>query len=170
MLKQQNSHSLDLNKISYTKLETEHLQEANRIIEQCVSGWNLPDKVKRLSLPGYRYNSDDLDYLMIFAAVDSNGRLVGVVALEYDLSVTLPGKRNGLLLHGLYVEPAFQGQGLGKAMTGFALSQSLEQGFGGIWVKAQSDANGFFEKAGFEKIPVIDPARDYPHRWWKSAW
>jgi GNAT superfamily N-acetyltransferase len=169
MLKEQNRHSLELNTTRFIKLETDRLHEANRIIEQCVMSWNLPDKVKRLSLPGYRYKAEDLDYLMIFAAVDNNDQQLGVVALEYDLSVTLPGKRNGLLLHGLYVEPAFQGQGLGKTMTDFALTQSLEQGFGGIWVKAQADANDFFAKAGFEKLPIIDPARDYPHRWWKSA-
>ena len=155
--------------IHIQKLESDQLEHANRIVEKCVQGWDLTDKIKRLSIPSYRYNQSDFDYLMMFAAYDQQQKLVGVLALEYDLAVTLPGRRSGLLLHGLYVDPAFQHAGIGSKLSEFAVQQSIEQGFQGIWVKAQVDANGFFEKAGFEELPVVDPERDYLHRWWKSA-
>jgi len=41
-------------------------------------------------------------------------------------------------------------------------------GFDGLLVRAQSDAEPFIKTRGFEKLPVIDSPRDYPHRCWKK--
>jgi hypothetical protein len=39
------------------------LDAVNRVIETAVMGWVLPERVKRLSLPGYRYAAHDLENL-----------------------------------------------------------------------------------------------------------
>jgi len=40
------------------------------------------------------------------------------------------------------------------------------QGCDGVLVKAQADAEGFFGSQGLQKLPVLQPNRDYPHRYW----
>ena len=38
--------------------------------------------------------------------------------------------------------------------------------FDGLFVKAMRDSLGFFARQGMRALPVEDPARDYPHRFW----
>ncbi len=151
------------------ELEPADLESVNEIIASCVQGWDLPDRVKRLSMNSYLYQADDIDFLVLYVSEDDNKIINGVIALQYDLSVNLPGKRRGLLIHGLYVSPDSRNQGVGRALTEVAMQRAREQGFEGVWVKAQADANAYFEHNDFEKLPVIDPQRDYPHRWWKPV-
>jgi hypothetical protein len=33
-------------------------------------------------------------------------------------------------------------------------------------VKAQADAEGFFEAQGLQTLPVLQPDQEYPHRYW----
>jgi hypothetical protein len=40
------------------------------------------------------------------------------------------------------------------------------EGCDGLLVKAHSGAEGFFEKQGLQKLPLLRPDRDYPHRYW----
>ena len=42
-----------------------------------------------------------------------------------------------------------------------------QQQMQGLLVKAQPDANSYFEKQGFECLPVNNINKDYPYRWWK---
>jgi len=35
-------------------------------------------------------------------------------------------------------------------------------------VKAQPSAAGFFAASGYSPLPIRDPARDYPHRFFKN--
>ena len=47
-----------------------------------------------------------------------------------------------------------------------AATAARAQGCDGVLVKAQADAEGFFGSQGLQKLPVLQPDRDYPHRYW----
>lgn len=155
-------------KISIRKAKASELKVVNDIIRACALGWNLPDRVKRLTVSSYQYNNFDFEHFEIFVAIDTSNRVVGVAALEEINTLNIPEEQSGLLLHGLYVDPAFQNQSIGQRLLQFSLQRVKSEELDGLLVKAQIDANRFFEKQGFKHLPIIDGDKDYPHRWWKK--
>lgn len=93
----------------------------------------------------------------------------GVAVLEAASGQDCPPCKRGLLLHGIYVHPGHQGEGIGKALLQTALQAAKAQGVDGLLVKAQADAEGFSQAQGMERLPVEDPGRDYANRFWKSV-
>ncbi len=142
------------------------LDAVNAVIERAVMTWNLPERVKRLTLPSYRYQSHDLDHLQLMVADDASRAVVGVAAWEQANARDLPAGKTGLLLHGLYVDPAQQRTGIGRRLLDAAVQAAREQGFDGLLVKARPEAEGFFLARGLTPLPVTDAERDYPHRFW----
>lgn len=145
------------------------LDVLNAVIERAISTWNLPERVKRLSLPSYRYQEHDLSHLHIVVAEDKARAIAGVAAWEAANPRDAPAGKRGLLLHGLYVDPAKQKQGIGSRLLEAALQAARAGGFDGLLVKAQADAIGFFAARGMARMPVENPERDYPHRYWQAA-
>lgn len=145
------------------------LDAINVVIERAVMTWPLPERVKRLTLPSYRYQPHDLDHLRIVVAEDAGRVPLGVAAWEPASPRDLPAGKTGLLLHGLYVDPDRQRAGVGSRLLDEAVDAAREQGFDGLLVKAQPAAEGFFLARGLERVPAVDPARDYPHRLWKAV-
>lgn len=141
----------------------------NGVIERAISTWDLPERVKRLSLPSYRYQAHDLEHLHVVVAEAAAHDIAGVAAWEEANARDLPAGKRGLLLHGLYVDPAQQHRGIGRRLLDTALDAARAQGFDGLLVKAQADANGFFAARGMRRLPVENPQRDYPHRYWQSV-
>ena len=85
------------------------------------------------------------------------GRVVGVVQVRED------GE-----LHGLYVEPAAQGAGLGAALHDFALDELRGRGVqeATLWVfEANGHARGFYERRGWapdgETMTTLAPELRY---------
>jgi N-acetylglutamate synthase-like GNAT family acetyltransferase len=148
---------------------TTDLDAVNAVIERAVMSWELPARVKRLVLPTYRYDQHDMQHLSFVVAEDSERGVVGVAAWEPASPRDLPAGRTGLLLHGLYVDPRQQRGGVGSRLLDIALAAAQEQGFDGLLVKAQPDAAEFFHARGLERLPVEDPDRDYPNRFWKAV-
>jgi L-amino acid N-acyltransferase YncA len=142
------------------------LPAVNGVIERAIAGWKLPERVKRLSLPSYRYQAHDLDHLHIVVAEGTSRELVGLAAWEPANPRDLPAGLRGLLLHGLYVDPAHQHRGAGRQLLDAARSAAQAHGLDGVLVKAQADANGFFEACGLRRLPVEDAMRDDLHRFW----
>ena len=155
-------------KISIRQAKESELEVINDIIRTCVFTWNLSDRVKRLTVSSYQYNSFDLEHFEIFVAIDASKRIVGVVTLEEINTLELSEGQTGLLLHGLYVEPAFQNQRIGQQLLQFSLQRVKSKELDGLLVKAQVDANSFFKQQGFEHLQVIDADKDYLYRWWKK--
>jgi len=145
------------------------LTAINAVVEAGVMGWDLPERVKRLSLDSYRYRAEDLDHLDLFVAENDEQEIIGVAALESADEKDLPQDKPGLLLHGLYVDPRYRGRGVGGQLLDHAIDLARSRNADGVLVKAQADANGFFAALGGEALEVEDPGRDYPHRWWFSA-
>lgn len=145
------------------------LDAANAVIEACVMAWELPPRVKRLALGSYLYRTHDLEYMDMLVAETAPGEIVGIAALEAASPADLPDGRSGLLLHGLYVLPARQHEGIGGRLVDAALALTRTRTLDGLLVKAQSEAVGFFRAMGFIKLAVEDPATDYANRWWQPA-
>jgi N-acetylglutamate synthase-like GNAT family acetyltransferase len=144
------------------------LDSVNAIIKACITEWNLPERVKRLSLSSYQYTVIDLEHLSAVVAVTTDNEIVGAAAWEHTDTNDLPRDQHGVLLHGLYVHPHNQLHGIGKRFIKSALEDVRRQGLDGILVKAQSDAISYFQSQGFTILPVENSERDYPHRWWKA--
>jgi len=145
------------------------LPAINGVVERAIATWQLPERVKRLSLPSYRYHMHDLVHLHLVVAEDDDHVLVGVAAWEPANSRDLPAEKRGLLLHGLYVDPSHQHRGIGSWLLDAAEVAARTQGLDGVLVKAQADAKGFFEARGLQRLPVEDAARHYPHRFWLAV-
>ena len=145
------------------------LDEINRVIEAAVMTWPLPDRVKRLSLPSYRYNTVDLDHLEAIVAEDNQQTIIGIAAWEPADTRDAPAGCQALLLHGIYVDPLYGYHGIGSRLLAYADEAAQSHGYDGLLVKAQEYANGFFISQGMEKLEVEDPARHYANRFWKRC-
>jgi GNAT superfamily N-acetyltransferase len=128
--------------------------------------WRLPERVKRLAMPTYRYGPVDLAHMGVVVAEDGDAGVVGVAAWEEAARRDCPRGRRALLLQGIYVDPDRHRRGLGARLLAASAEAARRQGLDGVLVKAQPDAIGFFEAQGLSRLPVEDPERDYPHRYW----
>lgn len=141
------------------------LPAANAVIESAVMTWGVPERVKRLSLPSYRYDVGDLGHLALVGALDPSGRIEGVAAWEPTDPGDSPNGRSTLLLHGIYVRPDLHRRGIGTHLLQAARKAASDGGYRAIMVRANPDARAFFESSGWRPLPVLDADRDYPHRY-----
>lgn len=142
------------------------LPPLNAVIERAIMSWSLPERVKRLALPSYRYVAHDLAHLHIVVAEAPGQGIVGVAAWEEADPRDLPEKHCGLLLHGLYVSPEWQRKGVGSLLMDAAQTAVADKKLDGLLVKAQADAAPFFLARGMAALPVVNPERDYANRFW----
>ena len=145
------------------------LDAINRVIETAVMTWNLSERVKRLSLPGYRYDRVDLDHLDIVLAEDGKQGIIGVTAWEPVDVGALPAGSRALSLHGIYVDPAHHHQGVGRQLFRAAEHAVCERGLDGLLVKAQAGSTGFFAAQGMQRLPVESSRNQYANRLWKPV-
>lgn len=153
--------------ITLQQATADDLEAVNQIIDTAVMSWDLPERVKRLSLPSYRYTEHDLDNLKLVVALQDSEQIVGVIAWEPADANDVPDGNTALLVHGLYVNPEQQHQGIGRKLLQAAEKAAHAQNFDGLLVKAQSSATGFFEAQNFEALKVENENRDYIYRYWK---
>jgi predicted N-acetyltransferase YhbS len=151
--------------LSLRQAGPDDLPAINRVVEAAFMTWDLPERVKRLSLPSYRYDEMDLRHLDLVLA-ERGGEVVGVAAWEPAEAVDCPDGKRGLLLHGLYVHPHSMRRGVGAHLLLAVRKAAAAQGFDGVLVKAQKDSLGFFERQGLRALPVEDAARHYAKRLW----
>lgn len=145
------------------------LDAVNRVIEAAVMTWALPERVKRLSLPVFRYTSQDLVHLDMVLAEEQTRKIVGVAAWEEADAKDAPAEYRSLLLHGIYVDASHHRQGIGRQLFGAAEAAVCQLQYDGLLVKAQQDAIGFFESLGMRRLAVEEPLHQYAHRLWKGS-
>ena len=143
------------------------LNDINRVIEAAVMSWALPERVKRLSLPSYRYTEQDVSYLDMLVAQTAAGEIVGIAAWETADPQDLPPGKTAILLHGIYVTPRYQHQGIGRQLFRAVVEAVKPRHVDGLLVRAQEQARGFFLAQGMELLPVEDSTRHYAHRLWR---
>ena len=137
------------------------IQRINQVIAAAMNSWRISDRVKRISLPLYQYQVDDMDYFQILVAENQNGKVLGVTATE-------DGEGRSLALHGIYVDPDCHRQGVGSGLLRQVEQIAAAQGYDSLTVKAKADSTGFFANQGFGKLPIENPDRDYPYRYRKA--
>ncbi len=145
------------------------LDSINSVLEAALMTWKLPERVKRLSIPSYHYTAIDFEHLELVVAENNQQNIVGVAAWERANAKDAPAEKTALLLHGIYVEPAYHLKGIGRQLFKAAEAAVRRYNFDGLLVKAQEDASGFFIMQGMNKIQVNDPMRDYENRFWINA-
>jgi GNAT superfamily N-acetyltransferase len=145
------------------------LEAINRVVEAAVMTWQLPERVKRLSLPSYRYTDIDFDHFEMVVAGDERQNTMGIATWELADAKDAPAGQTALLLHGIYVDPSYHHQGIGGLLFQAAERAVRKHRCDGLLVKVQEDANGFFISQGMHRLPVEDPQRHYANRFWKDA-
>lgn len=130
------------------KAELEDLPEINGVIAQAVMQWDLPERVKRLSIQSFSYDPVDFSHFEMMVAAGSTAPedpplILGLCAWDMTEAPDVA------LIHGLFVKPEFQRQSIGTTLL-HALEEKLKtQGVKTLSVKAQKDAVNFFLRQGF---------------------
>lgn len=153
--------------ITLRKATIADLAAINDIIDAAVMGWSLPERVKRLALPTYRYTPHDLETLELVIAENTERQVIGIAAWGPVGPVDAIEGYSALLLHGIYVKPDQQHQGIGTQLLDAAEQAAIEKECSGLMVKAQASAAGFFLSQGMQPLEVVNEKRDYAYRYWK---
>ena len=154
--------------ITIREASIKDLAAINELIDAAIMTWDVPERVKRLSLPSYHYMRHDLETLKLVVAENSEQRIVGVAAWEQADTKDTPQGQRALLLHGIYVDPKHHRLGIGSQLLHAAEQAAVNQDYSGLLVKAQTNAAGFFLAQGMQTLKVENEKRDYAHRYWKS--
>ncbi len=142
--------------------DVDDLPRVNALVARALTTWDLPERVKRLALPTYLYEPEDLASLTLVAAYLA-GTMVGTAAWEAGRFEAV----STLSLHGLYVDPRYWGIGVGSRLLEAAEQAAWAQSAAAITVKAQAGARGFFLARGFAP-PEARQGSDYAHLLWKT--
>ncbi len=157
---------LDFTRLRLRRAQPEDLEIVNALVGRAIQSWDLPDRIKRISLPIYLYRTGDLEFMHVIVAEDPDGKIVGVAAWEPAAAKDAPRGRSALLLHGIYVDPDLHRCGIGSRLLDAAVQVAASDNYDGLVVKAQSDAVAFFEALGLERLAEENPHRNYPYRFW----
>ena len=142
----------------------EELVSANLVISSAVRAWELPERLKRLSLPLLHYTEADLADYEILLCCD-NDRVVAMAAWDNSNIYRGPGRIPCALLHGLYVCFDHQGCGLGQRLQTAVSHRAAKHGFRGLLVKSQRVSTGYFAHQDYQHTTDFDD--DYPYLFWK---
>ena len=78
------------NQLILRKAGITDLEEINRVIADAISSWNLPERVKRLSLPGFFYKPHDLQTIELLVAKSDKCDITGVAGWEPADAADIP--------------------------------------------------------------------------------
>lgn len=148
------------------RARSEDLAALNNVITAAVCGWQLSERVKRLSVPLYHYTEQDLADYEIDVALYPSGEIYALSAWgQCDPSEIeeLPGSA---LLHGIFVHPRRQRCGVGRQLFLAATEAMRKAGYRGVLIKASKDAIPFFLTLGLTQLQPVE--HRYPYRFWYS--
>lgn len=98
------------------KASLEELVEINSIIELCVDGRPVTDRIKKLTLPSLRLEPTDFKFMEVWV---SGIPISGVLGLQEI--------KEGTLLHSLYVDLEAGGKGIGSALVKKAIQSTRKK-------------------------------------------
>ena len=143
------------------------LNSINHLIAAAIATWRLSDRVKRISLPLYRYREDDLEEMQIVIAHCGDDKILGVGAVEPAYASDLFDGLPTSLLHGIYVTPNLHRNGIGTSLSEKIETLARSCGARVLLVKARPEAISFFGARGFSQLNTRDHRGDYPYRFFK---
>lgn len=161
------SHNSGADIITLRKAEYRDLGQINTLVAAAIDTWRLSKRVKRLSLPLYQYQVQDLEHLQVIVAETEEATIAAIAAIEPADASECPRGHNAALLHGIYVDPNYHRNGIGSRLLRYMQVMASSWDYDGLIVKANPEAKTFFEAQAFEKLPIEDHSRDYPYRYWK---
>jgi predicted N-acetyltransferase YhbS len=144
----------------FSKGTAADLPAINRIVSSAVMSWPMAERVKRLSVPVLCYDATDLTQFDVFVC-ERLGHPIGVALFD------LRHDQDAALLHGLYVLPIIQNQGVGNALMTAVFDAVRQQGIGGAWVRSERVSTQFFAQAQLERVSPRGPD-DYPNLFFKA--
>ena len=153
--------------IALRRARASDLQSVNNLIAAAIDTWSLADRVKRISLPLYRYHEDDLRDMQLVVAHSSDDEIFGIAALEQAYATDLFGGLEASVLHGIYVAPNLHRNGVGSALLEKIENMARSNDTEVLLVKARPEAMSFFSSHGFGTLPTRDHLRDYPYQLYK---
>ena len=147
--------------------DADSLSAVNHVVEMAVGAWPQPERVRRLALPVHRYS--DFDALEFeFLGFEAAGALVGMAAWETLVTRRGPRGEPGALLHGLYVRPEWQLQGVGQTLQREMASRAAAAGAHGILLRAERVSVSYFERCEFQRVTATPRGEaGYPYLFWK---
>jgi len=143
------------------------LHSINSLVASAIGTWRLADRVKRISLPLYRYHEDDLQAMQIVVAHSGDDEILGIAALEQAYASNMFDGLPTSLLHGIYVAPNYHRNGVGSCLLEKIETLARSQDTEVLLVKARPEAISFFDAHGFGKLNTGDRRRDYPYQFYK---
>jgi len=139
------------------------LQRINAIVVAAIDTWQLAPRLARLVSITHQYEEADFLTMDFYFLCKPDHSVVGILALEPQQTDAI------VLLHGLYVMPEHQNQGFGRQAIEIAKQWVQQANYSGLLVKAHASAKNFFAQQALQQLPIKDPERDYPHRYYWSV-
>lgn len=143
------------------------LEKINILVAEAVGTWPTSERLKRLAALPLRYNwADFQDFEMVLcykAAAE-----IGVAVWQPNALIRLHNGDRAAWLHGLYVAPSAQGQGIGRELLKEIARRASSRHRYTLYVRAERFAEGFFERLGGRRLSSQEGpeggAQAYPHR------
>ncbi|MFT7044385.1 MAG: GNAT superfamily N-acetyltransferase [Candidatus Azotimanducaceae bacterium] len=139
------------------------LSDVNQVVEQAVMAWPLSERLRRLSLPLLTYTEADWQYYQFLVLRDCV--TITSIAAWDPLTRLTTEHGSAALLHGLYVLPDWQGQGLGWRLVKAVAERAVALPVDGLLIKAERTAASYFKKRGLLAVPAAN-RQDYPYQFW----
>jgi len=153
--------------LSFTAAQPGDLNTVNGLIVDAIGVWPISARLSRLvALPLSCDAVDFQDFEMVLcykAAAE-----IGVAVWQPDASIQGDDNNQAALLHGLYVAPGAQGQGIGRALVKEIAQRAKRCQRDTLYVRAERFAVEFFRRLGARQLsshegPEAGP-QAYPHR------
>lgn len=101
--------------------------------------------LRPIGLPDHAWEMKDKESLHFAAFLGQ--RVVGVVLLWLD-----PSNLNQAQLLQMAVEPALQGQGVGRLLVEALRAEAQKRSIHKVWCHSRADVTAFYEKLGFRSV------------------
>ena len=111
---------------------------------------------KPLLLPQGSERDDREDIAYHSMAMNSENSIIGVGRIHATSKQTMQ-------IRYMAVDTHYQRQGVGSAILQFLLAHAVDQQASVCWLNSRSEANDFYERAGFNNLGPVKSDLDVPH-------
>ena len=108
--------------IQFTRADENDLVTINNVVQRAVLNWPMALRMKRRAVTVLQYDRIDMQNYVFYRY--STGRtVIGAIAIDFELSGS-DASTDDALLHGIFVDPDAQSQGVGATLLRFAERQA----------------------------------------------